>query len=308
MPKKRKSRKPRKRWKNRRFAAACGFLLALLVLGAAAALFTAPDVTGLRKKNPRETAMMRYRESRAKAKGQSIGRFQIWVPLSRMSPYLIQAVMISEDDKFFMHEGFDWEGMRDALEKNLKSGHIVGGGSTITQQLAKNLYLKPTRNPIRKIREAAIAFWLDKKLKKARILELYLNVIEWGRGIYGAEAAARTYYGRTASELSPAEAVRLATILPSPLRLNPDGNDWRWLKEKRRNIAQTMLKRHSISEEQYRDLVADVDPGAAWLSSVPDSTAAADSLGSDTVAVILEVQSPSERGPAPPDSIAPPRD
>lgn len=246
-------------------------MLAVLVLAAAVAFLTAPDVSPLRKSNPKETAMMRYRENQAKQNGLRSRRLQSWVPLSRISQNLIQAVLISEDDKFFMHAGFDWEGIRDALEKNLRYGHIVGGGSTITQQLAKNLYLSPTRNPVRKIREAVLAFLLDKKLTKKRILELYLNVIEWGRGVYGAEAAAQVYFRKPALELSLPESVRLASILPSPIRFGPEGTSSPWMVRRRRSIADRMLRRHFITQGQYRLILADVDPESAV--AFPDTAA-----------------------------------
>jgi monofunctional biosynthetic peptidoglycan transglycosylase len=271
MPKKKSAKGNR----LKRVLAVAGFLFAALVSAVLFAFITAPDVTPLRTKNPRETAMMRYREARAGTKGQRIGRIQYWVPLSRISPFLVQAVLISEDDKFYAHEGFDWKGIADALEKNIKSGHIVGGGSTITQQLAKNLYLKPTRNPLRKMREAAIAFMIDKRLKKSRILELYLNVIEWGRGVYGAEAASRMAFGKASFNLTLAEAVRLATVLPNPLRYQADSDAVRWLREKRRLIGERMLMKHWITEGQFLQLRADVDPESFPLKA--DTTAAQDS-------------------------------
>ncbi len=223
---------------------------------------------------------MRYRENQAKRRGLHSRRLQYWVPLSRISPNLIQAVLISEDDKFFMHAGFDWEGIRDALEKNLRYGHIVGGGSTITQQLAKNLYLKPTRNPVRKMREAVIAYLLDKKLTKKRILELYLNVIEWGRGVYGAEAAAKFYYNKSSSDLTLPEAIRLASILPSPISFRPDSDESPWMKRRRKAIAERMLKRHFITDVLYRDILLDVDPESAPV--LPDALLAPDNLSAES--------------------------
>jgi monofunctional biosynthetic peptidoglycan transglycosylase len=290
MPKRsRKKRHPRKRWLAVLIGAAAILLLAIL-----AAFLTAPDVTSLRTRNPAETAMMRYREAGAKASRRPIGRLQYWVPFSRISPFLIQAVLISEDDKFYAHEGFDWQGIRDALEKNIRSGHVVGGGSTITQQLAKNLYLKPTRSPLRKLREAVIAFLLDKRLKKRRILELYLNVIEWGRGIYGAEAAAQVYYQKAASDLALAEAVRLASVLPNPLRYQPDSDAVNWLREKRRLIGERMLMKHWIDEGQYRGLCNDVDPGFLPIQSDTAAVAEIISFSADSV---------NATSPYPPDSV-----
>jgi monofunctional glycosyltransferase len=174
-------------------------LAALTVLTWLWLVIGSPNMEDLKNRNPRETRLMTYRSAQYEREGVRVTRSQQWVPLSRISPNLIKAVLISEDDKFYEHEGFDWQGIREAIEKNWQKRRIVMGGSTITQQLAKNLYLKPTRNPLRKIQEAWIAGRLEKTLSKRRILELYLNVIEWGRGIYGIEAASESYYHKPAS-------------------------------------------------------------------------------------------------------------
>jgi monofunctional biosynthetic peptidoglycan transglycosylase len=232
--------------------ASLGLLMVLWLLS--------PDVTVLKKQNPKTTAMMGHREAQyLKKTGKRLWRSQTWMPLSRISPKLIQAVVIAEDDRFFQHGGFDLEGMKEAFEKNLEQGHIVGGGSTIIQQLAKNLYLNPARNPIRKIREAVIAFELNRRLRKGRILELYLNVIEWGRGIYGAEAAARSYYGKPAAELNAEEAIRLASVLPNPSRYFPEDDRYYRMRKKRRTVAAIMVKRQLMTDEEYRMLLSDLD-------------------------------------------------
>jgi monofunctional biosynthetic peptidoglycan transglycosylase len=152
--------------------------------------------------------------------------------------------------------------MRDALERNMRSGRIVGGGSTITQQLAKNLYLRPTRNPLRKIREAVIAFKIDRVLTKRRILELYLNVIEWGPGVYGAEAAARHYYGKSAADVTAEEAVRLASILPNPIRYQPENDRSRRMRMKRGTVAEILVKRNRMTEGELAALVRDLAAAA----------------------------------------------
>jgi monofunctional biosynthetic peptidoglycan transglycosylase len=226
-------------------------VLALVVAGGLVFWLTLPDVTWLIKKNPAETAMMGMRSAQAKQKGQRARRYWKRVPLSRISPYLIQAVLIAEDDKFFAHEGFDWESMRKALDANLKKKRVLRGGSTITQQLAKNLFLSSEQSIWRKLREAAIAWKLESELSKKRILELYLNVIDWGTGIYGAEAAARSYFGRPASGLTLAQAIRLASILPNPHRFPALGNADARMNRKRRIIAGRMLRRRWISQEAY---------------------------------------------------------
>jgi len=184
-------------------------------------LVTMPDVTTLRSTNPSTTALIEARTVQAREAHRPIGRHWVWVPLSRISPYLRQAVVASEDASFFAHEGFDWEGIKDAALYDLEKGELKRGGSTITQQLAKNLYLSPERSLFRKAHEALITRALEHHLSKERILELYLNVAEWGHGVYGAEAAARHHFSKPAKELSAEEAAWLAAILPSPRRYDP---------------------------------------------------------------------------------------
>jgi monofunctional biosynthetic peptidoglycan transglycosylase len=187
-----------------------------------------------------ETAFMSYRmdelrdrhataiaaaEARQKAKGKGpapparlpepVLRYQ-WVPYERISPHLKRAMIAAEDAKFVDHEGFDWDGIQKALEKNEKRGRVVAGGSTITQQLAKNLFLSPSRSYLRKAEEAVITLMLEAMLDKRRIFEIYLNVIELGSGVFGAEAAARRYFNVSAAQLSPEQAARLAAMAPNP--------------------------------------------------------------------------------------------
>jgi monofunctional biosynthetic peptidoglycan transglycosylase len=164
---------------------------------------------------------MDHRLARAAEQRRTGKRQWIWTPLSRIAPELQRAVIAAEDASFFVHEGFDWEGIRDAALYNLEAGELKRGGSTITQQLAKNLYLSSERSLFRKAREALITRSLEHRLTKTRILELYLNVAEWGRGVYGAEAAARHHFGKSASDLTNDEAAWLAAILPSPQRYDP---------------------------------------------------------------------------------------
>ncbi len=139
-----------------------------------------------------------------------------WIPYERISTNLKRAIIASEDARFVDHEGFDWDGIQHALEKNQKKGRIVAGGSTISQQLAKNLFLTPSRTPWRKLEEGVITLMLEATWSKRRILEVYPNVIEWGSGVFGAEAAARHYYGIAAAQLSAEQAARLAGMVPSP--------------------------------------------------------------------------------------------
>lgn len=195
-----------------------GLPLGLLVL---TWLITLPDVGTLARHNPTTTALMEHRLATASGQGRAASRQWAWVPLSQISSHLQRAVIAAEDASFFIHEGFDWEGIRDAALDNLEAGEMKRGGSTITQQLAKNLYLSSERSILRKAREALITRSLEHRLTKERILELYLNVAEWGRGIYGAEAAARHHFGKSADELTADESAWLAAILPSPQRYDP---------------------------------------------------------------------------------------
>jgi monofunctional biosynthetic peptidoglycan transglycosylase len=156
----------------------------------------------------------RMEEARARKPGAQL-RYE-WVPYRRISPNLKRAMIAAEDATFVEHDGFDWDGVRKALEKNRRKGQVVSGGSTITQQLAKNLFLSPARSYWRKAQEAVVTVLLEALLPKQRILELYLNVIEWGNGVFGAEAAARRYFNASAADLTAEQAARLAAMAPSP--------------------------------------------------------------------------------------------
>jgi len=191
---------------------------------------TLPDVRPLRTSNPATTAFMDLRDRQARAKGRAPRHVQRWIAYNRMSPSLTRAVLVAEDDLFWQHEGIDLEQLQESLEADWTRGRFLRGGSTITQQLAKNLYLSPSKNPVRKLRELVIARRLEAELKKARILELYLNVIEWGDGIYGAEAAARAYFQTSAAALGPSESALLAAAIINPRLLNPARPGARLLK------------------------------------------------------------------------------
>ncbi|MEO8257382.1 MAG: monofunctional biosynthetic peptidoglycan transglycosylase [Acidobacteriota bacterium] len=196
-------------------AAACGFAFLIYVV------LTLPDVRPLRASNPATTAFMQLRAAEARAAGRPVRAAQQWVKYSRISPQLTRAVLVAEDDAFWQHEGVDFEQLQESLEVDWARGRLLRGGSTITQQLAKNLYLSPSKNPVRKLRELLIARRLEAELPKSRILELYLNVIEWGDGIYGAEAAARAYFHTSAAALGAAQAAQLAAAIVNPRTMNP---------------------------------------------------------------------------------------
>ncbi len=184
--------------------------------------FVYPDVSALSVQKPIPTAFMEYRKAQWADEGKQKEIDQRWVDFRSISPYLVKAVLISEDDGFWKNDGFEKEEMMQAFEKNLKAGKFVSGGSTVTQQLAKNIYLSPSKNPIRKLKEAILTYRMNKTLSKRRIIELYLNCAEWGDGIFGIEAAARHYYGKSARNLSAMEAAKLAAILPNPIMYQPE--------------------------------------------------------------------------------------
>jgi len=168
--------------------------------------------------DPGTTHFMSLRLDELRAKNPQAELRHQWVPYDKLSVQLKRAVVAAEDDKFVDHEGFDWEGMQKALEKNQRRGKVVAGGSTISQQLAKNLFLSGSKTTWRKAQEAVITIWLELLWDKRRILEVYLNVVEWGDGVFGAEAAARRYFGATAARLSAEQSARLAVMLPAPRR------------------------------------------------------------------------------------------
>ena len=184
------------------------------------AYLTLPDVRPLAGTNPQTTAFIELRAREAQAEGRKQRHVQRWVPYSRISPNLKRAVLVAEDAAFWQHEGVDYDELQKSIELDWTRG-LMRGASTITQQLAKNLYLSPSRNPVRKFRELIIARRLEAELDKARIFEIYLNVIEWGDGIWGAEAAARTYYGVPSAALGPSQAAMLAGAIINPRLLNP---------------------------------------------------------------------------------------
>ncbi len=208
-------------------------------------LWTLPDAGSLEKTNPKSTALMEQRAAEARAAGRKADRRWTWVPLNRIAPHAVLAVVTMEDDRFWRHEGFDFVEMKEAARRNWEQKRYRRGASTITQQLAKNLYFGTEKSLWRKIREAAAAWKIERTLPKRRILEIYLNVVEWGDGIYGIEAAARHYFGKSAAELSVEEAVRLAVVLPNPRRYDPRGSSA--FVENRRDVLLSRLGRKGVS-------------------------------------------------------------
>jgi monofunctional glycosyltransferase len=176
---------------------------------------------------------MELREQEAAQHGRQLRHYQVWVPYTRISQNLKRAVLVAEDDAFWQHEGIDMEQLKISIRNDIEKGKPIRGGSTITQQLAKNLFLSPSRDPVRKLRELIIARRLEAELSKARIFEIYLNVIEWGDGIWGAEAAARSYFGTSAASLSPAQAALLAGAIINPHTYSPAHPNARLLSRQR---------------------------------------------------------------------------
>ncbi len=191
--------------------------------------------------NPASTAFMDARLTRMREKNPNAKLQQIWVPYEKISSHLKRAILVAEDDRFVDHEGFDWDGIQKAMEKNQKKGKVVAGGSTISQQLAKNMFLSGERSMLRKGEEALITVMMEQVLDKERILEIYLNVIEWGDGVFGAEAAARHYFGVSAAQLSQQQAAKMAAMVPRP-RFYDRNRNAPWLLKKTQIILERMPK------------------------------------------------------------------
>jgi monofunctional biosynthetic peptidoglycan transglycosylase len=208
--------------------------VALLALGVAIFFITLPDVRPLARRYPSTTAFMERRKVELARQGQSTHLEWIPVPLSRMAPSIPRAVVAAEDARFYEHSGVDWQAARQALRKDWQRRRPGVGGSTITQQLAKNLYLSPARTPWRKLREWAIARRLERSLSKDRILELYLNVVEFGPRTYGVEAASRRLFGKPSAAVDELEAATLAAMLPSPRVYDPHRHPARVSRRARR--------------------------------------------------------------------------
>lgn len=234
-------------------------ILTLVLIGAVVVWLgyefaTFPSISKLRTENPATSSMIEYRLGQAREENREPRKYMVWQPIEQISPNLQRAVLAGEDSRFFEHDGFDWDAINKAWEEAQREGEkeakaegdydpdswippmpsFKRGASTITQQLAKNLYLSEDRNFLRKGREAVYTYYLEKNLNKKRILELYLNVIEWGDGIYGAEAASRVYFNKSASQLTAQEAAYLSAMIPSPLNVfNPKKNPKRVVRRQR---------------------------------------------------------------------------
>jgi len=213
-------------------------------------IFWLPDVRPLRRNNPKTTSYIELRRSQARRSGKRFDPRLNWLPWVKISQHLKNAVLIAEDDAFYRHDGVDWDSVRTALERDWQMRRLAYGGSTITQQVARNLYLSPSKNPLRKVKELLIARRLEKELGKRRIFELYLNIAEWGKGIYGAEAAAQAYFGKSAADLSAEEAVAMAVVLPNPRRWSP-ARKGRYVERNMRRIMGRMRASGFLPEEDF---------------------------------------------------------
>lgn len=214
---------------------------------------TLPDVSFLETTIPAETALMKQRD-REYAKvhsGKKTKHLQTIVPYGAISNSLKTAVLLGEDDAFFVHEGFDYQRMKEALTADWEKKRFARGASTITQQLAKNLFLSTSKNPIRKLKEAILTYRMEQRLEKRRIFEVYLNVIEWGDNVYGAEAASRYYFGKPAAQLNLNEAVLLAAIIPNPRRMNPFAS-LKHSQNRRSIILDHLYRYHHLTEAEYQ--------------------------------------------------------
>lgn len=220
------------------------FFLVIMALFVLFEIFTLPifSIFSLDTKNPQKTALMQQRTEEARERGKKLIIDNRWVPLASVPNHVRKAVLIAEDARFYNHAGIDWHEVGESFETNWEEGKIVRGGSTITQQLAKNHYLSTSRDPIRKFKELLITWMLEATLSKKRILELYINVIEWGRGVFGIEAAAQRYFYKSVSQLTKVEGARLAAVIPSPLRHKPTELT-PFLEKKKEVILQRMSTR-----------------------------------------------------------------
>ena len=274
------------RWRLFRAAVAAG-AAGFAVL--AYVYLTLPDVRALASTNPSSTAFMEQRAVEAALEGRTTRRVQEWVPYSGISENLKRAVLVAEDAAFWQHDGIDLQQIRESIQTSWEEGVPIRGASTITQQLAKNLYLSPSRDPLRKLRELIIARRIEAALPKARILELYLNVIEWGDGIWGAAAAARTYFGIPAAALNAEQSALLAGAIINP-RLHSPARPTARLLERQRIILDRMG--HVSPPAEQSVVVAAPEQPSVDGAPQPEEIVAA------PVPPLEEDKPPEENGPA----------
>jgi monofunctional biosynthetic peptidoglycan transglycosylase len=273
------------------------FVAAILIVGYE--WITFPDVSALATKPPATTAFMEQRKAELRAAGKSDAIDYRWVPYARISPYLRRGVLVAEDDTFYEHGGVDVKALQEAIRKDWARKKATRGGSTITQQLAKNLYLSPSRNPLRKLKEYFLARSLENHLSKKRILELYLNVVEMGERVYGAEAASHFYFHTSAAALSPSQAALLAGCLPNPRLMNP-GMPNKRLRFRQRMVLSRMRRWGYLFEEE---VLTEKKPPAP-VAPVTETSAT-----TETTDTALQQTPPSDTAtpqPATTDTVSPP--
>jgi monofunctional biosynthetic peptidoglycan transglycosylase len=247
-------------------------LIIAIVLFVGYEWITFPDVSVLATNPPATTAFMEQRKAELRAAGKSDAIDYRWVPYARISPYLRRAVLVAEDDTFYEHGGVDVDALQEAIRKDWARKKMTHGGSTITQQLAKNLYLSPSRNPLRKVKEFFIARSLESHLSKKRILELYLNVVEMGERVYGAEAASEAYFHTSASGLSASQAALLAGCLPNPRIMSPASPNKR-LRFRQRMVLSRMKRWGYLFE---KEVLTEKKPEPAAPTTTTETTATTD--------------------------------
>jgi len=240
-----------KRKKLKRVLLVFLFLIVGLMLYSAYVLLSLPEVDDLKNKNPETTAIMEQRIKEAAEKGEKLHIRQQWVPFNAIPQLLKDTVRISEDTDFYHHKGIDYYELKEAIKRNLKDGKKARGGSTITQQLAKNLFLSTEKSYTRKAKEFVLAKKLESHLSKDRIFSLYLNVIELGKGIFGVEAASLYYFHKSVGRLNLNEIIRLAAVIPKPLKVNPLSNSSRYLKWRANLLLDRLVKYDLITAQEY---------------------------------------------------------
>ncbi len=226
------------------------FLVFFIVVFSLWFYFTLPDVAFLKNKNPKSAALIDFRKGQAEVNNKKFYLRQKWVRFQQIPKLLKKTVRITEDSDFYGHEGIDWVELQESIKKNWEKGGFARGGSTISQQLAKNLFLSTEKSIFRKFRELFITYRLENELSKSRIFHLYLNIIEFGPGIFGVEAASQYYFKKTVSDLTLQQIVRLTAVIPKPLKVKASGNS-RWLKWKSRWILGKLKLYKYITVEEY---------------------------------------------------------
>lgn len=229
-------------------------LTGLLLISILWFYFSLPDVSYLVKENPKTTAFIELRKAQAEEKNNQYTVNQTWVNFQSIPDLLKKAIRITEDSSFYDHKGVDWVELQESIKKNMKAGGFARGGSTISQQLAKNIYLSTEKSLVRKFRELFITYRLEQTLNKDRIFHIYLNIIEFGQGVFGVQAASQYYFNKDVENLNLAEIVRLTAVIPRPLTVQASGKS-DWLKWKSRWILEKLKIYKYITEEQYNDVI-----------------------------------------------------